>query len=258
MVFEYLEYDLTGILDTPEIRFTAEHIKSWARQLLTGVHVMHTNNILHRDLKPANLLINKRGELKIADWGLARSWNGEKGGRLTPTVITLWYRPPELLLGSRAYSSKIDLWSVGCIIAEMFLRKGLFKGKDEAMQLSLIFKILGHPTVEQWPGLKKCPLWTKVSPEPSAVLPNRFREVMMKGAKNPKWLTDNALSMMSELLHYDPDQRASASKALDAEYFFEDPVVKEASKLSMNFAVQSIHEWDCHRKYEAAHQAIRK
>ena len=107
MVFEYLEYDLTGIIESPEIKISQDHIKAWSNQLLKGVHYMHINKIVHRDLKASNLLINKRGELKIADWGLARSWNKEMK-RLTNRVITLWYRPPELLLGCIDYTTKID------------------------------------------------------------------------------------------------------------------------------------------------------
>ena len=131
MVFEYLEFDLTGIIETPEIKLTQDHVKSWSKQLLSGVHYMHVNKIIHRDLKSSNLLINRKGELKIADWGLARSWNPEMK-RLTNRVITLWYRPPELLLGAVEYTPKIDMWSVGCIIAEMFRRGGLLKGSNES------------------------------------------------------------------------------------------------------------------------------
>jgi len=151
MVFEYMEFDLTGILETPSIRLTQDHIKSWSLQLLAGVHYMHTNQVIHRDLKASNLLINKQGELKIADFGLARSWNPDMR-RLTNKVITLWYRPPELLLGCSAYSDKIDMWSVGCIIAEMFRRSGFLRGGDEATQLDLIFRTCGHPTLNEWPG----------------------------------------------------------------------------------------------------------
>jgi len=151
MVFEYLEYDLTGILETREIRMSQDHIKSWSHQLLKGVHYMHTNKVIHRDLKASNLLISKSGRLKIADWGLARSWNDQMK-RLTNRVITLWYRPPELLLGCTAYSPKIDMWSVGCIIAEMFRRSGFLRGQTEAEQLKLIFEKCGHPTPGDWPG----------------------------------------------------------------------------------------------------------
>eukprot|EP00957_Ditylum_brightwellii_P102582 7818458-Ditylum_brightwellii.AAC.1 len=154
MVFEYLEFDLTGILESPDIRLTQDHVKSWSQQLLNGVHYMHTNKVIHRDLKASNILVNKRGELKIADWGLARSWNSEMK-RLTNRVITLWYRPTELLLGCVEYTPKIDMWSVGCIIAELFRRSGFLKGANEASQLNLIFQIAGHPTEEDWPEIHK-------------------------------------------------------------------------------------------------------
>jgi len=251
MVFEYLEYDLTGVLETPEIRFTLDHIKSWSRQLLNGVNYMHKNKVIHRDLKSSNLLINKRGQLKIADWGLARSWNSEMK-RLTNKVITLWYRPPELLLGCYEYTPKIDMWSVGCIIAEMFRRSGFMKGANEATQLDLIFRTVGHPTEEEWPDIKqKCRLWKNHEPghdEPR--FPNRLREALKSQLPNPKWMTDNAAELIEKMMILNPEKRWSAIQALDADFFFENPMVKSADKLTMNFAVTSVHEWECRRKYE--------
>jgi cyclin-dependent kinase 12/13 len=258
MVFEYLEYDLTGLLETPEIRFTQDHLKSWAQQLLSGVHYMHKNKIIHRDLKASNLLINKKGELRIADWGLARSWNsGMK--RLTNKVITLWYRPPELLLGCLEYTDKIDMWSVGCIIAEMFRRSGFLKGANEPTQLDLIFRAIGHPTEEDWPDIdKKCKLWSKFKPDPSQPrFPCRIEEALRSQLPHPKWLTDNAVSLISHLMTLNPDKRWSAEQALDADYFFESPIVKSVDKLSMNFSVSSVHEWDCRRKFEQKHHAMK-
>lgn len=251
MVFEYMEYDLTGVLETAEIRFTQDHIKSWSQQLLGGVHYMHRNKIIHRDLKASNLLISKKGELKIADWGLARSWTSDMK-RLTNKVITLWYRPPELLLGALEYTPKIDMWSVGCIIAEMFRRSGFLKGADEATQLDLIFRVVGHPTEEEWPDIhQKCRLWKKYEPGPDKRrFPNRLREALMDNLANPKWMTNNAVDLIANLLMMNPDKRYSAEQALDADYFYEDPIVKTADKLSMNFSVHSVHEWECRRKYE--------
>jgi cyclin-dependent kinase 12/13 len=259
MVFEYLEYDLTGILETQDIRFSQDHIKSWAQQLLAGVHYMHTNKVIHRDLKASNLLVNKQGELKIADWGLARSWNDEMK-RLTNKVVTLWYRPPELLLGCLEYTPKIDLWSVGCIIAEMFRRSGLFKGSNEATQLDLIFRTVGHPTKESWPDIDKtCRLWKQFQPTAGQPLfPDRVTEALKSNLPNPKWMTDSAVSLISKLLLLDPERRWSAEQALDADYFFEHPIVKTPDKLSMNWTVKTVHEWECRRKYEqqaAARQA---
>lgn len=266
MVFEYLEYDLTGIIETPEITLSLDHVKSWSNQLLKGVHYMHTNRVIHRDLKASNLLINRRGELKIADWGLARTWNKDMK-RLTNPVITLWYRPPELLLGCRNYSPKIDSWSVGCIIAEMFRRGGLLKGSNEAHQLDLIFKMMGHPTAEDWPSIHEmCPLWKNYEPKEGEGFPRRLREDL-KSRLPPyamNWMTPHAMDMIDNLLAYDPEKRWSAGQALTAEWFFDDPMTKPASKLNMKLGVDSAHEWEARKRHKemmaqrkAAHAAGR-
>jgi len=250
MVFEYLEYDLTGVLETPEIRFTQDHIKSWTKQLLAGVHYMHINKVLHRDLKASNLLINRKGELKIADWGLARSWNKEMK-RLTNRVITLWYRPPELLLGCTEYDPKIDMWSVGCIMAEMFRRGGFLKGSNEASQLDIIFRTCGHPTVEEWPNIHKtCPLWKNFEPPLGQALPSMLRQTLKQSVPHVSWMTDHAMDLMEKLLTHNPAKRWSARESLSAEYFFENPMVKPANKLSMNFSVTFVHEWEARQKQE--------
>jgi serine/threonine protein kinase len=114
MVFEYVDYDLAGLMASTDVNFTPAHVQSFMKQLLTGVHFMHKNNILHRDLKGANILITKDNCLKIADWGLARSFIN-RSQRFSDKVVTLWYRSPELLLESRSYSSEVDMWSVGCV-----------------------------------------------------------------------------------------------------------------------------------------------
>lgn len=251
MVFEYHEYDLTGILETSEIRFTQDHVKSWSMQLLKGVHYMHVNNIIHRDLKASNLLINRRGELVIADWGLVRSW-GPHMKHLTNGVVTLWYRPIELLLGCKQYSTKIDMWSVGCIIAEMFRRSGLLKGHNEASQLSLIFNTCGHPTSALWPDIHQlCPLWKNYEPSSNeSPTFNRLSKVLTERLPNPSWMTKNAIELISNLLALNPSKRWSAQDAIHAEYFWESPVVKEASDLSMRFGVDSVHEWEARKKHE--------
>lgn len=250
MVFEYLEYDLTGILETPEIRLNQDHVKSWSNQLLSGVHYMHKNKIIHRDLKASNLLISKKGELKIADWGLARSWNRDMRS-LTKKVITLWYRPPELLLGNGRYSPKIDMWSVGCIIAEMFRRSGFLKGRNENEQLDLIFNTAGHPTIAEWPDIdEKCPLWKNFKPEPGKELPRRIKENLQTQLRNPAWLTKNAIDLIEKLLTLNPEKRWDAYHALDADYFFEDPIYKKAHQLNMKFSVDSVHEWEARKRHE--------
>lgn len=251
MVFEYLEFDLTGILETPEIRLSQDHIKSWTQQLLSGVHYMHTNKVIHRDLKASNILVNRNGELKIADWGLARSWNKEMK-RLTNRVITLWYRPPELLLGCVEYDTKIDMWSVGCIVAEMFRRSGFLRGGNEAAQLDLTFRTCGHPTLSEWPNISQmCPLWKNFEPKSGETpFPRRVREALKMQLPHPGWMTEKAKDLIDNLMILNPDNRWSAEKALDADYFFENPIVKPAHKLSMKFAVDSVHEWEARKKHE--------
>lgn len=258
MVFEYLEYDLTGILETREIRLSQDHIKSWTYQLLSGVHYMHKNKILHRDLKASNLLVNRKGELKIADWGLARSWNKDMK-HLTKKVITLWYRPPELLLGNAQYTPKIDMWSVGCIIAEMFRRTGFLKGRNEAEQLELIFQTAGHPTPDCWPDIDStCPEWKHCKQKPDELLPRRIAEKLKAPpVANPGWMTSNAIELIDKLLILNPTNRMDAYTALDADYFFEDPMLKKAPKLNMNFSVPSMHEWEARMEQEKRIEARR-
>lgn len=111
MVFEYLDNDLTGLMENPSIKLSEAHIKCYMKQLLEGLHYIHTNNVIHRDIKAANLLVSNNGYLKIGDWGLSRSW--VPGAKYTTRVVTLWYRAPELLLGDRKYTPAVDLWAVG-------------------------------------------------------------------------------------------------------------------------------------------------
>jgi len=256
LVFEYHEYDLTGILGTREIRLTQDHIKSWSMQLLQGVHYMHVNKIMHRDLKSANILIGRNGELKIADWGLARTWN-EKMEKLTNPVITLWYRPPELLLGCKKYSPKVDMWSVGCIIAEMFRRKGFLTGHSDKSQVDLIFKTLGHPTAEEFPDIHKvCPQWGSFEPKSKEqTLKSRLQETLRSQLPNPRWVTNHAITLVQNLLTYDPAKRWSAAEACQqADYFYEEPSFKPAKELTMKFGVKAAHEWGLPSRQAAERQ----
>jgi cyclin-dependent kinase 12/13 len=138
MVFEYMDHDLTGLADRPGLRFTVPQIKCYMKQLLTGLHYCHVNQVLHRDIKGSNLLIDNEGNLKLADFGLARSYSHDHTGNLTNRVITLWYRPPELLLGATKYGPAIDMWSVGCIFAELLHAKPILPGKNEVSVSSLL------------------------------------------------------------------------------------------------------------------------
>jgi cyclin-dependent kinase 12/13 len=178
MVFEYMDHDLAGLLDSPTLRQTGlrlDQIKCYTKQLLEGLHYLHYNNVLHRDIKASNLLINNQGVLKLADFGLARLISNKREGNYTNNVITLWYRPPELLLGAHSYGTAVDMWSVGCILAELLYRKPIFPGKTEIDQLDLIFRLCGTPTDETWPDAKKLPWYQKFAPQ--KVYKPRLREV---------------------------------------------------------------------------------
>lgn len=135
-------------------------LQKYLYQLLAGIAKCHQHKVLHRDLKPQNLLINREGILKLADFGLARAF-GIPVKNFTHEVVTLWYRAPDILMGSKNYSTSVDIWSVGCIFAEIVNRKPLFAGQDEKEQLQKIFKIRGTPNEEDWPGIKELPLYPK-------------------------------------------------------------------------------------------------
>uniref|UniRef100_A0A9J8BP16 Cyclin dependent kinase 18 n=1 Tax=Cyprinus carpio carpio TaxID=630221 RepID=A0A9J8BP16_CYPCA len=152
LVFEYLDSDLKQYLDNCGNLMSMHNVKIFMFQLLRGLSYCHKRKILHRDLKPQNLLINDKGELKLADFGLARA-------KSVPTktysneVVTLWYRPPDVLLGSTEYSTPIDMWGVGCILYEMATGRPMFPGSTVKEELHLIFRLMGTPTEETWPGI---------------------------------------------------------------------------------------------------------
>uniref|UniRef100_A0A3P8R6E8 Protein kinase domain-containing protein n=1 Tax=Astatotilapia calliptera TaxID=8154 RepID=A0A3P8R6E8_ASTCA len=152
LVFEYLDSDLKQYLDNCGNLMSMHNVKIFMFQLLRGLSYCHKRKILHRDLKPQNLLINDKGELKLADFGLARA-------KSVPTktysneVVTLWYRPPDVLLGSTEYSTPIDMWGVGCILYEMATGRPMFPGATVKEELHLIFRLMGTPAEETWPGI---------------------------------------------------------------------------------------------------------
>ncbi|GMH24279.1 hypothetical protein Nepgr_026122 [Nepenthes gracilis] len=150
LVFEYMEHDLAGLVSHPAVKFTEPQVKCYMQQFLRGLNHCHSHGILHRDIKGSNLLIDNNGNLKIADFGLASLYDPCQSHPLTSRVVTLWYRPPELLLGANYYGKAIDLWSTGCILAELYARKPIMPGRTEVEQLHKIFKLCGSPSEEYW------------------------------------------------------------------------------------------------------------
>lgn len=153
---------------------------------------------MHRDIKGANLLLNNKGVLKLTDFGLARKFDPKIHKMLTNRVVTLWYRAPELILGSMHYDFKIDTWSVGCFLLELFMGKPLFPGKNELTQIDLIFQMLGTPTEDEWPGVSKLKLYGEMSQKKYT---NRLSSHVKSKMKN---VDDETLSFLSGLLSLDP------------------------------------------------------
>lgn len=242
MVFEYMDHDLTGLADRPGLRFTIPQIKCYMKQLLTGLHYCHVNQVLHRDIKGSNLLIDNEGNLKLADFGLARSFSSDHNANLTNRVITLWYRPPELLLGATKYGPAVDMWSVGCIFAELLNGKPILPGKNEPEQLNRIFELCGTPDEINWPGVSKIPWYNKF--KPARPLKRRVREVF-------RHFDRNALELLEKMLALDPSQRISAKDALDAEYFWTDPLPCDPKSLPK---YESSHEFQTKKKRQQQRQ----
>ncbi|EPS67441.1 hypothetical protein M569_07335, partial [Genlisea aurea] len=224
LVFEYMEHDLTGLLASPKVKFSESQIKCLMKQLLRGLEHCHSRGILHRDIKGSNLLVNDDGVLKIADFGLANFFRTAPHNQqpLTSRVVTLWYRAPELLLGSTNYGPAIDLWSVGCILAESFAGKPIMPGRTEVEQMHRIFKLCGSPTESYWNKTKL----------PDVV--NSFKsqsQYKRRVADTFKHFPPSALSLVEALLSIDPEQRGTASSALKSEFFTKNPLPCDPSDL---------------------------
>jgi serine/threonine protein kinase len=207
LVFEFLDQDLKKYMDTVS-SVTPPLVQSYTKQLLQGLTYCHQRRIVHRDLKPQNLLIDKKGSLKIADFGLARAFCVPVR-QYTHEVVTLWYRAPEILLGSATYSIPVDIWSAGCIFAELLLKKPIFPGDSEIDQLFKIFRQMGTPTEEMWHGCTSLPDF-----KPS--FPKWKKQELSKVFENTPLA---ALDLLEKMLTYEPAERISARGALNHPYF---------------------------------------
>lgn len=210
LVFEYLDFDLKRDMEATKQRggMTELQIKRYLYQILSGICFCHQRRILHRDLKPQNLLIDREGIVKLADFGLARAF-GLPVRTYTHEVVTLWYRAPEILLGSKHYSTAMDIWSVGCIFAEMAMHKPLFPGDSEIDELFKIFQLLGTPTSETWPASILLPDYKASFPKWTAQsLADRIPRLCPEG-----------IDLLEKMLIYDPGKRISAKQALLHPYF---------------------------------------
>lgn len=214
LVFEFLDMDLKKYMDSaPPSGLPLPLVKSYLWQLLQGIAYCHSHRVLHRDLKPQNLLIDREGNIKLADFGLARAF-GVPVRTYTHEVITLWYRAPEILLGGKFYSTPVDVWGIGCIFYEMITRKAMFPGDSEIDQLFRIFRTLGTPDEKTWPGVSSMPDYKTTFPK-------------WPGHKaTAPTLSEEGCDLLQKMLTYEPSERVSAKMGLSHPFFGDVGLVK--------------------------------
>ncbi|XWS44812.1 hypothetical protein CRYUN_Cryun15aG0080900 [Craigia yunnanensis] len=219
LVFDFMQSDLTKVISRPGEKLTEPQIKCYMQQLLSGLQHCHERGILHRDIKGSNLLIDRNGVLKIADFGLANSFIPKPKRPLTSRVVTLWYRAPELLLGSTDYGVGIDLWSAGCLLAEMFVGRPIMPGRTEVEQLHRIFKLCGSPSEDYWKKMKL----------PASFRPQQHYKPGYQEAFGD--FPDSSFGFLTMLLALDPSYRGTAASALQSEFFSSSPLACDISGL---------------------------
>ncbi|KAI1728958.1 protein kinase domain-containing protein [Ditylenchus destructor] len=238
LVFSFCDHDLGGLLSSNQIMLQLPQIKTMLKHILSGLEAIHRSNVLHRDIKAANILITHDGILRIADFGLARLdfRQGQASACFTNNVVTLWYRPPELLLGARDYGKAIDIWGVGCIMAEMWTRSPILKGDSEQRQLCLISELCGSINGSSWPKCRRLPLYNRL--ELPQNLPKRIRERFYDRIQN-----DDAISLLEAMLTLNPEHRPDAGRALDHDFFYTHPLPLENIKLLVSTLPANLFEY---------------
>ncbi|KAF5762744.1 putative protein-serine/threonine kinase CMGC-CDK-CDK7 family [Helianthus annuus] len=219
LVFEFMETDLEAVIRDRNIVLSPTDIKSYLQMTLKGLAFCHKKWVLHRDMKPNNLLIGPRGQLKLADFGLARIF-GSPDRRFTHQVFARWYRAPELLFGAKQYGPGVDVWAAACIFAELLLRRPFLQGSSDIDQLGKIFAAFGTPKASQWPDMIYLPDYVEYQFVPGQPLKTLF-----------PMASDDALDLLSKMFAYDPKARISAQQALEHRYFSSGPPPTEPALL---------------------------
>lgn len=233
MIFDYLNHDLTGLLTLPDLLLTEGHRKMIFQQLMTGLDYLHKMRVIHRDIKGSNILLNSDGILKIADFGLARNMKVLRDGEspdYTNRVITIWYRPPELLMGSTDYGREVDIWGVGCLLIELYTKLAIFQGAEEISQLYKIYEVMGTPSAESWPGIENLPWFEMLKPQikRSSRFEKDYKSLM----------TEDSFDLATKLLLLHPARRLTADDALKHPYFHNDPQPED-----LKFMKSIVGEW---------------
>ncbi|CAH2037063.1 unnamed protein product [Thlaspi arvense] len=219
LVFEFMETDLEGVIRDSNTFLSPADIKSYLLMTLKGLAYCHEKWVLHRDMKPNNLLIGPDGQLKLADFGLARIF-GSPDRKFTHQVFARWYRAPELLFGAKQYGAAVDVWAAGCIFAELLLRRPFLQGNSDIDQLSKIFAAFGTPKADQWPDMTNLPDYVEYQFVAAPSLRSLFPAV-----------SGDALDLLSKMFTYDPKARISVKEALEHRYFTCAPAPTDPAKL---------------------------
>lgn len=218
LAMEYCEQDLAALIDHMPVPFLEGQVKCIMVQVVNGIEWLHSLHIIHRDMKMSNLLLTDKGILKIADFGMARTIgtpiDSVATGSLSPRVVTLWYRAPEVLFGDTSYSFGVDMWALGCIFGELLLHEPLMPGRVEHKQLELIVNLLGAPSEDIWVGFETLPraYEYRLPRQPYNNLRDRF-----------KYQGEDCLHLLNQLFKYDPALRISATQMRMHEYWHNTP-----------------------------------
>ncbi|KAF2403157.1 Pkinase-domain-containing protein, partial [Trichodelitschia bisporula] len=212
MVFEYMPHDLTGLMSHPSHTLTSAEKKHLSLQLISALDFIHGHNIMHRDVKAANILVNDKGLIKLADFGLARRFEPDGHPNFTNRVVTIWYRAPELLYGSPNYTVQIDFWAAACVMIEIFTGAAIFPGNGkEQNQMIKLWELLGWPTEETWPGVSQLPWYFLVRPKVpyNSCFAEKYRSKV----------SPELLNLFTWMFTYDPKQRPNAAQIMKHPFF---------------------------------------
>lgn len=206
MVFVKYPQDLQSLYaDQP---LESNRIQKFIQQMLTGLHYIHEKHIIHRDIKPENLMVDENDHIKIGDFGLARFV--DPNVEMTPETVTLWYRPIEILLEAPNHSTAVDIWSAGCVAAELYRRFPLFRGESQINMLNKIISVLGKPTVTEWPSMNELPVMRSITLEGSTT--TRLDEAIPQAS-------ERSLDLIRNMIRFDPLRRLTAFQLLQHDYF---------------------------------------
>ena len=222
MIMPCMKHDLRGLLEADVSKWWDKAmIKGICHQLLCGIQYLHGRNVIHRDLKPENLLMDDNGYLKIADFGLAKVCEPEYKLH-TNSVVTLWYRSPELLLGTQNYDASIDIWAAGCIVSEVLMRQVLMPGQGDAHQLELVWYMCGTPRTQGWRAGTTLPLYRER--EPSQEIKRDLGKILRSHKYNNRrgYFTDGAVALIDRMLQLEPRKRAKAGELVMDAYFHQE------------------------------------